>query len=90
MKFEDEIDGRGAANVAHAMRFARSIEDDALRRQPLAERFQRSLEDNDRDVVRIRVRRISGAWLENAQMGVQAAQIGRLLVKDRLGCLLRS
>ena len=55
MKFENNVLGFSFARTAHPMRFTSRIKNNAMSTNPLAERFDFSFEDNNRDIVRIDV-----------------------------------
>ena len=84
MKLEDEVPGGDVAHVLHAVRFAGDVVDDVVRLRPRTDRLDLSGEDDDRDVIRVGMRQVAVAGLENGDVRVKLSEMpGRSLEQPR-------
>src|SRR5207253_8886133 len=75
VELEDDVSRGTISLVAHAVRFAGGEEDHVVRGCMPADRLERSLEYDDRDVVRVHMRVVAAAGLEDGDVRVELAQV---------------
>jgi hypothetical protein len=74
VELDHDVAGGRRARVVDAMRLARGVEDRPAGADALAERFDFALEHDDRDVVRVGMRRVARAGRQHRRVRVQLAQ----------------
>ena len=74
MEFKNQVARNGVAHVLHAVQFARRVIDDAERFNFLPQTFNLTRQNNDSDIVCVRMRRITRARLEIRYVRVQLSR----------------
>lgn len=83
MELEDEVHGGGGAGVLHPVGAICSVEDDAVRADFFAKRFDGAAENDDDDLIGVGVWRIAAAGLKGRHMAVEFAQVLCAGVQER-------
>ena len=71
MKFKNNVLGVGGTGIGDPVRSAGRIKHNTMRRRAPSQGFDLSLQDDEDHIIRVNVRRITGAGLEDGRVGME-------------------